>query len=535
MKERHTEGIVVDRLASLVAAFVVLGGLLLSGTLEAAPDGLPTNNPVGHLKLPWTGEIKWEKIANAQDRLAAQGGGVVYFPPGSYPIGDTIRLRDGVVLRGADPAPGSRAHEERYAPPSRLEFPKFVFSDQGNGTPVDTAFKGIHLAEPATASNCGVVNLDINRGHVFFEETADHACGRNRLVAGCRLRNAALADPAMPDLSIGQKPWQRYTATWNRAAIQVFTAENGLVANNRLPSSGDDNFTMNGYVILDRARKPQTLDGLVFDYDNRAGIYLNHYGIGGPGGQGPDGTPETHPYGFRHGLVIRDNYVFNTGRCAIGFCGDGVQCRNNVIRFAKDVWRPTVTGRQLSHGASTNDNRAVEMRGWRWVVDGNDYEVYRNVCADRVYAINDGEGLMHEDHVNSTVQDSILTNNRGNAYLSIYLTGGIDGLLVEGNEIRIDHKAGGEPAIHVTANRVNAAFPCRNVRILNNTVSGRGIRLSGSPAENNLIRGNKAVGPTPQTILNQANARVEDNRGFEVDNTPWMSRDDQRKAREQKK
>jgi hypothetical protein len=108
-----------------------------------------------------------------------------------------------------------------------------------------------------------------------------------------------LADPTMPDLTIGQKPWQRYTLTWSRAAIQVFTGENGLVANNRLPQSGDDNFTMNGYVLLDRARKPQTLDGVVFDYDNRAGIYLNHYGIGGPGGQGPDGTPETHPYGFR--------------------------------------------------------------------------------------------------------------------------------------------------------------------------------------------------------------------------------------------
>ena len=190
MKKRHTEGIVIDRRAFLVAAFVVLGGLLLSGTLEAAEGGLPTDNPVAYCKLPWTDQIQWanvldvtqvpgkdilEKIANAQDRLAAQGGGVVYFPPGSYPIGDTIRLRDGVVLRGADPAPGSRAHEERYAPPSRLEFPKFVFSDQGNGTPVDTAFKGIHLAEPATASNCGVVNLDINRGHVFFEETADQA------------------------------------------------------------------------------------------------------------------------------------------------------------------------------------------------------------------------------------------------------------------------------------------------------------------------------------------------------------------------
>ena len=98
----------------------------------------------------------------------------------------------------------------------------------------------------------------------------------------------------------------------------TFTApKNALVANNRLPRSGEANFTMDGYLMLDRARKPTTVDGVIFDYDNR-----------------------------------------------------------------------------------------------------------------------------------------------GNAYLSIYQTAGIDALLVEGNDIRIDRGAGGEPAIHVTANRTNQAFPC---------------------------------------------------------------------------
>jgi len=515
-----------------------LGGLLLPGGLRAAPNQPPADNPLASLNLAWTDSIRWahvvdvtqaagvnvmEKIAHAQTQLAAQGGGVIYFPPGDYQLTETIRLKDGMVLRGADPAV-SRAQDEKFAPPSRLVFPKYVFSDQGDGTPLNTAFMGIELEDPAKASNCGVVNLDLDHGHIFFEEAAEHVCGRNRLVVGCRLRNAALPNREVPDLKIGQKPWQRYTATWDRAAIQVFSAGNALIASNGLPRSGEDNFTMNGCVLLDRAKKPVTVDGVVFDFDNRAGIYLNHYGIGGAGGGGPDGTPETHPHGFRKGLVIRDNYVFNTGRCAIGFCGDGVECRHNVIRFAKDVWRPTVTGRHLSHGASTNDNRAIEMRGWRWIVAGNDYEVHRNKCYDRVYYINDGEGLMHEDHVNSTVKDSVLTNNRGNAYVSIYFVAGIDGLRVEGNEIRLPDSASGEPAIHVTANRVSGAFPCRNVRILNNTVSGRGILLNGSPAENNAIQGNKAIGPTPQKIRNQAQALVENNEGFEVDTAPWEPR-----------
>jgi len=181
------------------------------------------------------------------------------------------------------------------------------------------------------------------------------------------------------------------------------------------------------------------------------------------------------------------------------------------------------------------------IRGWRWVVDGNDYEVYRNICFDHNFPINDGEGLMHEDHVNSTVKESVLTNNRGNAYLSIYQTAGIDGLLVEGNEIRPDRSASGEPAIHVTANRTNDPFPCRNVRILNNTVSGRGILIDGSKEESsgNIIKGNKAVGKPfgkeGYVIRNMANAKVEDNEGFTVDNTPWMSPEERRKAREQKK
>ncbi|MGQ9914397.1 MAG: hypothetical protein ACUVQQ_08645 [Thermogutta sp.] len=369
------------------------------------------------------------------------------------------------------------------------------------------------MADPATASNVGVVNIQINRGHIHFgdDATENHAAGRNRFVVGCVLRNAAVADPAVPNPKIGQKPWQRFTAR-HHAAIDVQASENILVANNRLPASGDDNFTMNGYVLTGRNGQAIEIDGVVFDYDNRPGIYVNHYSIGGAGGSGNDGTPESHPYGFRKGIVIRDNYVFNTGRMAIGFCGDGVECRNNVIRFADNVWRPTTTGQAIAAGSSTNDNRAIEMRGWRWIVDGNDYIVHRNWAADRKYKMNDGEGLMHEDHVNSTIVDSVLTNNRGNSYLSLYKTGGIDGLLVEGNEITVTQGA----AIYVNADRNSGRHPVRRVRIVNNTVAGGGILLSGQPSEQCVVRGNKNRGGTPVTIELNADADLSDNQGFEI-------------------
>ena len=492
----------------------------------------PIDDPLGELKLSWTGSLKWqrvidvarapgesidEKLANAQVMLAMNGGGVAFFPAGTYRFRESIKLLDGVVLRGVAPQSVTSAHNDKYSLTTKFEFPKFEPSFEGDGTSIVSAFKGIVLAEPATASNCGVVHIDINRGHIHFEDDGsdEHNAGRNRVVFGCILRNAAVADPAVPNLKIEQLGWQRFTHR-HHAAIDVKASENILVANNRLPKSGDDNFTMNGFVLLDPKKQPTTFDGIVFDYDNRPGLYVNHYGIGGAGGSGPDGTPETHPYGFRKGTVIRDNFVFNTGRMGIGFCGDGVVCSNNVIRIPDDIFRPTATGQQLTSGSSTNDNRAIEMRGWRWVVDGNDYEVHRNWASDRKYKINDGEGLMHEDHVNSTVQDSVLTNNRGNAYLSIYKTAGIDGLRIEGNDIRLGdgrQSIAKSTAIFAVADRNSGRFPCRNVTIVNNTVAGGGIAIAGSPAEKNVIRGNKCVGEAA-LIKNDAAAKVEANDGF---------------------
>ena len=453
-----------------------------------AQEGLPASDPTAALKIEWTGKFNWanvadvtrfpgadwhEKLVAAQTAVLAKNpaGGVVYFPPGTYSFKDHVKIKDGIVLRGADPKVVGSAHHEKYEPPTRFEFPRYQPIFEGEGAAIDTAFKGIYLENPAGGQNTGVVNISINRGHIHLEEAAEHTCKGHRLVFGCVLRNAAVADPQVPKLDIGQHPWQRFTRR-HFAAIDVVGAENVLIANNRLPQSGDDNFKMDGYIVAAGKGKTEKFDGVVFDYDNRPAMYINHYCVGGQGGSGNDGTPETHPFGFRKGVIIRDNYIFNTGRMAIGFCGDGTLVQNNIIRFAENIWRPTATGTDMTRGSSTNDNRAIEMRGWRWIVDGNDYIVHRNTAADGKYKINDGEGLMHEDHCNSTIKDSRLTNNRGNTYLSLYKCGPINGLLVEGNDIRLgDGKqviAGGA-AIYVVADRNSGRQPIRNVAITGNT------------------------------------------------------------------
>jgi hypothetical protein len=165
------------------------------------------------------------------------------------------------------------------------------------------------------------------------------------------------------------------------------------------------------------------------------------------------------------------------------------------------------------------------MRGYRWRVENNDYEVYRNWCSDRTYYINDGEGLMHENHCNSAIVDSVLRNNRGNTYLSLYKTGSIDGLVIEGNDIRVEERKdrqdpniNGAVAIFVESDhdiRKNNRGPCRNVSIINNTTVG-GILLGGDPSSGNVIKGNQNIKGTARIYLQARGVKIEGNQGYEA-------------------
>lgn len=512
----------------------ILFSLLILFSFTSCKENLPVDNPLSKYNLKWTEEIKWknivnindfngknweEKFKNAQEYLIEKGGGVVFFPSGTYEFKENIYLKDGIVIRGETPELIKDAKNEKYILKTKFNFPKYEFKPEEEGTPVETAFKGIYLSNPSKDSNCGVVNIEINRGHIYFGEDENHNAGKNRFVYGCILKNCAVANKIVP--TQWQKKWQRYTDGF-KAAIQIYTIENALVANNRIPESGEDNFIMKGYILEGQKGEKIEVD-MVFDYDNRPGIYVNHYGIGGPGTNPPRGTPETYPHGFRKGIVIIDNYVFCTGRSAIGFTGDGTICSFNIIRFKPEVIRwTTSTGTKIATGSSTNDNRAIEMRGWRYTVEGNDYLVYSNKVPNTPYYFNDGEGLMHEAHVNSTVLDSKIINNKGNAYISIYFTGGINGLLIKGNDIRTK---GGISAIYVVANQFRGKkdgkkiwekYECKNVHIIENITSGSGITLAGEPSENNLIKGNKHIGVEKGKIILGAKAVVENNENYEI-------------------
>jgi hypothetical protein len=496
--------------------------------LSTTATALPSDNPAADLKLEWVDSLPWkivvsladfpgnepaQRIEAAQKALAAKGGGTLFFPAGTYTFREHIQIGNGILWRGETPAIRS-AKEDGYDPPTKFEFPRYLPSLQGTGTPNGTAFKGIYLEKPESDSNCGIVNIAINRGHIAFGEGEGYKSGKNRIVFGCVLRNAAVIGSTVPDLKAGQHAWQRFTDR-HFPAVGVNATENILAANNRLPKSADDNFLMKDYLLIGKNKEPVVAkDGVLFDYDNRPGFYINSYGIGASGGQDPAGTPDSHPHGFRKGIVIRDNYLFATGRCPISFTGDGTICSFNVIRIPPGIVRPTANGIAMTFGSSTNDNRAVQMRGYRWTVEGNDYQVASNLAYDGKYKINDGEGLMHEGHVNSGIRHSKVINNKGNAYISIFHTGSIDGLIIKGNDIRTP---GGIEAIYVVSHksRDTLKHECKNVVIEANITAGTGIMLRGEPAENNVIRNNKHIGDKA-TLTNKANAKVEKNDGYEL-------------------
>ncbi len=124
---------------------------LTAASLRAADA--PTDNPVaayysGGFGYPaWTDRIEWERVINmaeyakgktdferfenARDELAAQGGGVLYYPAGTYdfskgpfdgPDGRGLMLRSGVVVRGEAPKGKPRATGGKLQLPTKFVF-----------------------------------------------------------------------------------------------------------------------------------------------------------------------------------------------------------------------------------------------------------------------------------------------------------------------------------------------------------------------------------------------------------------------------
>jgi hypothetical protein len=497
--------------------------LLLAGAVSA--QTVPTDNPVathyGWTQYPWTDDIFWGHVFNiadfpgstltgrftaARNAASAVGGGVIYFPAGTYHFEDTIRLTNGIVLRGAAPTNGIfDARVAGFDPPSKLVFPQYNPTFTGSGTPNSTAFKRITVAAGDTDSNLGLVWLDVNRAAINLQGAMNSGRNRNIVVFGVRNNNVAEASPDVP--ASFQPAWSRYSYRF-AANIRIQAYANVLVANNRLNDNITDNFNQPGYVVTNTTSGGLTTftDGsrVPFHYGNHYGIVVNRSQSGGL-----NETPLTAPSLFRPGIVIRDNFVFHTMRVAIHAAGQGLIIRDNVVRdqSGKQWWTDPVGTRQASN-SQTLENRAIDWAGWDVTITGNDYQVYRHLLNGGPYLSVDGEGILLQECCGGTQANGLtIARNTGNAYISLYKIPDIRDVLIVSNTVT-DTGLG----IYVNADPNGGAGEMFDTRIVSNQVTGPiTARASGNGA-NVEVRGNTGAGGISASCF----VLVTNNPGFTV-------------------
>ncbi|MBD2102025.1 right-handed parallel beta-helix repeat-containing protein [Leptolyngbya sp. FACHB-261] len=446
----------------------------------------------------WTDQLNWstvrsieefegatllDRVNAAQSAIVTAGGGVLFFPAGTYRFEDSLELKSGVILRGADPKGITHARDDQYMPPTRFEFPA-------------RGFKSINLGQAETASKIGVVNLTLNHARIALKAPRLSNC----LVYGNRITHAVGQEKRVPQ--DWQKPEQRWTDR-HSSAIEVSVCENVLVANNRL-ARATDNFVQRGYVLQERGGTPRvtTERDVVFDYDNRYGIRVNREAT-----QAKPATPESDPHLFRKGVIVADNYVFVSGRVGIHVGGDGAQVLRNFIQGQR-AERNTVTGMRLAKGHDTNEHRAIDIAGWNYRIEDNEFYDFRSKLEGGRYNLTDGEGILHQESSGTEARGGSIRRNRGNAYIGIYKTGVATDLRIEGNTLT----DGAD--ILLAADRNGSPGLARNNRITNNTVAGN-ITLSGSQPESkdNEISGNTRPNGTGKIRLIGQPVHSKDQRG----------------------
>jgi len=483
--------------------------------------GQPTDNPyktryggVGH----WTDSLNWtivsdvttfgaiandnnddsSAIQSAINQAHANGGGVVFFPAGTYNVSGYIKLKTGVILRGENPTGIVKATEENYRPPSKLIFPRFILdttANNGAGNDRKKAFKSI--SGEYECSNSGIINLDINRAYIAFQPTYKTSLtppnasptpiqkNRNIIVMGCRTNNAVIPDGNIPVLGnpagSKQRAWQIFP--WRFSTnIEVFVYQNSVIANNRLNDGQSENFEMPNFRLV--RRNTQTWFPLgqrtigtgwkaEFDYNahygislNRGKIYQDTNGLHRIHFVSTYGTPETEPDLFRTGFEIRDNWIYKTSRVGIIAAGLGLVIKGNIMMDNPLKVLPAYenftgpTGNVTPQGATTFENRGIDFSGWQVLVDSNQLEAYSNYVFG--YLSTDGEGILIQECCGGTqVNDYTISNNICKNWIDIFNMRDINNVTIKNNNIN-------GSVLYIVANTNEKAYYLNNLLIENN-------------------------------------------------------------------
>ncbi|MGC9453755.1 MAG: PEP-CTERM sorting domain-containing protein [Phycisphaerae bacterium] len=500
-----------SKTAAYVLPRMVLPALMAVGLICAQAGAQPTDNPVsshyGAGVYDWTDQINWSNVhdiadyggvANdpnvdntsafnaARDAAAASGGGVVYFGSGDWHFGQDLYLKSGVVMRGATPGGVNDATQDGYDPASNLIFPKYEPTFTGSGTPNDTAFKDIYSMDPATDSNQGLVNLDINRAGINLGSSDKSSRARNHLVFGVRQNNVTDPDPNVPKVDVGQHEWQRFPYRFSNN-VSVNNWRNILIANNRLNDDPSDNFEQPGYLVQDRLDLDgdgDTSDTYELTGEQALFRYTDHYGISAGRGSGGswsgnrnDGgvDPVEGPSRFRPGIDVVDNYVLTTTRVKLSTGGLGTTISGNVLddETGKDYWIDP-TGYRSPQNAQTFENRGIDFIGTQLLIEDNDYTVYRGAINGGPYYSVDGEGILTQGCCAYTRVDGlVIRNNTGNSYIGIYKMWDIRDVEISGNTLEDRGGVGSGQNILVLADTNNGAASAQYVSVVDNDVAGQ--------------------------------------------------------------
>ena len=417
MNQHSVPGIVCLYLYLLLLLDRNIEATVLNSATCGSSSGGPNDNPIaalyGNGTYPWADTlVNWSCVYNvkdyggsfqsAQKAAVDNGGGVVYFPAGTYSFTANIMLESNVVIRGEPTV----AMAKKGTSPGSLS-PKTVFKCTFG------EHIGVFNADPK-GENFGIINVELDGCAVMFWPglksssksfksywyTAEDVVGmgQNKVVVGNKIHDVTYQHPN-PDESNSNITWPYSFST----ALASYSDNNTLVANNLISKSTS---TMKTTVVLDGQKME-----VPYLVDNRYGIDVNQILLGGVighyiGHQCPQDqgtlTPSCAPWYFRHGLVIRDNYIFMNGRVGVSWSGSGdgktvgsgTLVYNNHVEVAAGTTCWSHNGVKKTTGHDTNENRGYDQKGYENNVTMNTGHINRQKAADTPYMTVDGEGIL---------------------------------------------------------------------------------------------------------------------------------------------
>lgn len=463
----------------------------------------------------------------ARDFVAQQGGGILFFPAGTYVFENSIQFKANVVIRGETPSV-ILAKDSNFAPPTRFDFPQYFPSDTGLGTPNSTAFKSIS-ASPNT-SNAGIVFVDVNRANVSIRsqtfitvQTPRGSTSRsveqnqNLIIFGVRSNNVASPYNTVPAAS--QHKWQRFSSPF-ASNLSIYAWKNASIANCRI-----NDFERNGIYPIPNLSFPQpgylaerqvgaqtvmdTLEGhqAMFNYTDHHGISMNRKATI------TNATPEEEPGNFCPGLEIRDNWIYKTMRVGIICSGLDIKIDGNLIldKPNKQTWLHPQGIRIASNNAATYENRGIDFGGWNVQITNNEAFVYRHKIFNGPYYSVDGEGILLQECCGGTSINGayIAKNKTHDCYIGLWKVRDINHVVIDSNDT-------GDDGIFLMANTGGGGnnyglHSIRDSRVRGNKT--RFINVDGNRGGRNVIvEGNTSTGNGGIDV--PCFARVENNVGF---------------------